>query len=437
MPNIRALFNSPIRKNFLANLFGIGVQLLYQIVLVPFYILYWGNNLYSDWIVLSAITVIFGMSDIGINSVIQNRFSIKYAEGNLSECNTLLSFNFIIISIVTVLSIGGATIYVATTDISRNLDLHLLSRGDASLIFILLLVNIFLNMYSGIPNAIFRGKHLNSKAVLIDQFAKLLTVAITFTCLLMSISITTMCILLVAPPLMALAYKCYATQRLFKWVPSLRIRDWGLMRTIFVQAIGFLSFPVSNAIVLQGFTLVVNKFFGADIVVLYNTTRTMCNFIKTLLATVLNSAWPEFSIAYGERNTARMSSLYYKSIKVSVLGAIVISIGLLILGPWVYSVWTHGQIPFNYSLMIAFLIVLITNTFWNSGYIALIATNNHITLGILNVATAALSIVAAIFVAQYTHNIAAIVYCTLIIDIVLIFFVHKHFQKIILAISHS
>ena len=101
MPNIRALFNSPIRKNFLANLFGIGVQLLYQIVLVPFYILYWGNNLYSDWIVLSAITVIFGMSDIGINSVIQNRFSIKYAEGNLSECNTLLSFNFIIISIVT------------------------------------------------------------------------------------------------------------------------------------------------------------------------------------------------------------------------------------------------------------------------------------------------------------------------------------------------
>lgn len=437
MLNIRAFINSPIRKNFLANLFGIGVQLLNQIVLVPFYILYWGNNLYSDWIVLSALTVIFGMSDIGINSVIQNRFSIKYAEGNHSECSTLLSFNFIIITIVASLSIGGTIVYVATSDISQNLDLHLLSRDDASLIFILLLVNIFLNMYSGIPNAIFRGKHLNSKAVLIDQFAKLLTVAITFTCLLMSISITTMCILLVAPPLMALAYKCYATQRLFKWVPSLRIRDWGLMRTIFIQALGYLSFPVCNAIILQGFTLVVNKFFGADTVVLYNTTRTMCNFIKTLLATVLHSAWPEFSIAYGERNTVRMSSLYYKSIKVSVLGAIVISLGILIFGPWIYSIWTHSQIPFDYSLTMAFLVVLVINTFWNTGCVVLIATNNHIELGLLDLFATILSIIAAVIVAQYTHSISAMVYCTLIIDVILTIFVHKKFKTIILKVAES
>lgn len=260
MPNIRALFNSPIRKNFLAYIFGTGVQLLNQIMLVPFYIIYWGNNLYSDWIVLSAIVVIFGMSDIGINSVIQNRFSIKYAEGNHSECNTLLSFNFVIISIVTILALGGASIYIASTDISRNLDLHVLSRSEASIIFILLIVNIFLNMYSGIPNAIFRGMHLNSKAVLIDQIAKLLTVAITLACLLMHIPITTMCILLVAPPMMALFYKYLVTRRLFRWTLDLHIHDWKLLRTIFIQALGFLSFPIGNAILIQGFTLVVNRF---------------------------------------------------------------------------------------------------------------------------------------------------------------------------------
>lgn len=335
------------------------------------------------------------------------------------------------------LGLGGVSLYLATTDISRNLDLHLLSRGEASWIFILLLANIFLNMYSGIPNAIFRGKHLNSKAVLIDQLSRLLTVAITLICLLVRIPMTTMCILLLAPPIIALIYKFFATQQLFKWVPSLSIRDWGLLRTIFVQAIGYLSFPICNAIILQGFTLVVNKFFGADIVVLYNTTRTMCNFIKTLLGTVLHSAWPEFSIAYGEKNTARMSSLYYKSIKVSVLGAIVISIGLLIFGPWVYSVWTHGQIPFNYSLMTAFLVVLVVNTFWNTGCIVLIATNNHIQLGLLYLLAAVLSLISAVIVARDTHNIALIVYCTLLVDVVLTLFVHKKFKSILLKVSES
>ena len=163
----------------------------------------------------------------------------------------------------------------------------------------------------------------------------------------------------------------------------------------------------------------------------------MCNFIKTLLATVLHSAWPEFSIAFGEKNTARMSDLYYKSIKVSVFGAVAISIGLLIFGPWIYSVWTHGQIPFNYSLMIAFLVVLIVNTFWNSGLIALIATNNHIEVGILDVTSAFLSIIVAIILARVTHNVATIVYSTLIIDVVLTFYVHRKFKKILLAISHA
>ena len=90
---------TPVRRNLIANLFGLGVNLLNQIVLVPFYIIYWGNELYSDWIVLSSLTAIFSMSDVGLNNVIQNRFSIKYSEGDIKECNSLLSCNFVIVTI--------------------------------------------------------------------------------------------------------------------------------------------------------------------------------------------------------------------------------------------------------------------------------------------------------------------------------------------------
>ena len=89
--------NSPIKRNIIANLFGIGVNLLNQIVLVPFYIIYWGNDLYGDWIVLSALTAFFGMSDIGLNSVIQNRFSIKYAQNSFKECSSLLVHTIVIV----------------------------------------------------------------------------------------------------------------------------------------------------------------------------------------------------------------------------------------------------------------------------------------------------------------------------------------------------
>ena len=79
----KRILSSPIRKNVVANLFGVGVNLLNQVVLVPFYILCWGKDLYADWIVITAVTAFFSMSDIGLNNVIQNRFAIKFAENDL------------------------------------------------------------------------------------------------------------------------------------------------------------------------------------------------------------------------------------------------------------------------------------------------------------------------------------------------------------------
>lgn len=42
----------------------------------------WGVEEYGDWILLTAIANIFGMTDAGLNSVTQNRFSIDYAQKN-------------------------------------------------------------------------------------------------------------------------------------------------------------------------------------------------------------------------------------------------------------------------------------------------------------------------------------------------------------------
>ena len=109
---IHGLLRSPIRKNLLANFFGVGVQLLNQIVLVPFYILFWGNDLYSDWIVISALTTIFAISDVGLNNVIQNRFSIKLSEKNFNECNALLTDNFILVFVTLLITMLGGAAFI-------------------------------------------------------------------------------------------------------------------------------------------------------------------------------------------------------------------------------------------------------------------------------------------------------------------------------------
>lgn len=428
----RISINSPIRKNIVANLFGIGVNLLNQIVLVPFYIIYWGNDLYSDWIVISALTAFFGMSDIGLNSVIQNRFSIKYAQNEKDECDSLLANNIAIVALIGSVCLLLGVGYVFLFNISQQMGLTTLSRLEGSIIFIMLLCQVFIQMFSGIENAIYRANHKASIAVYYDQLARLAIVVITFMCLLLSISLSVMSILICIPNLLLLFIKHINARKIYSFRFSVKLLNKRLLKEVIRPSVMFMSFPLANAIILQGFTLVINKFFNAEAVVLYNTTRTMCNFIKSFLNTIFFSVWPEFSIAYGKNDKMKMKALIKKAVRSSLSIAALICLGLLLLGPRIYDVWTQGHIVFSYALMIAFLVELMCNMLWNIKSVALVSTNNHSLLGLLFVGGALLSLVIALSISNIFNSMPLITYSLLIMDLPLILYVNYKVKKILM-----
>ena len=417
--------NSPIRRTFTANLFGIGVNLLNQIVLVPFYIVYWGNDLYADWIILTALTAFFSMSDIGLNSVIQNRFSIKLAENDSKECNSLLTDNFLIISILFVILVTGAFIYTQLFDLHKHMSINILSRAEADFIFMALIINVFIKMYSGVENAIYRATHHASRAVYCDQLAALSVVIITFIVLICHLPLWVLSLLLCVPNLLLVIFKYYDSRKYYAYRFSIQDIDIPLLKQVITPSLSFMSFPLGNAIVLQGYTLLVNKYFGADSVVLYNTTRTMCNFIKTILATVQNSIWPEYSISYGKRDFGRMRYLHRKAIKIAFLGSVAISLFLMVTGPYIYQFWTQNKVVFQYGLMAAYLLIIIVENLWTASGVTLMATNNHSVLGVFYVITTVLSLLLAVFVAQHSGNLSQIVLTMLLIHITLTIYTIK------------
>lgn len=387
--------NSPIRKNLLANGFGIGVQLLNQIVLVPFYILFWGNELYSDWIVISALTTIFAMSDVGLNNVIQNRFSIKQSEGNRKECDSLLTNNFLLVAASLLITLLGCITFVGIWDITEVMNLHLLNRAQANFVFLILVVKVFVGMFSGIENAIYRATHNASISVYMDQIGNLAVALLILGCILLKVSVTIMCVLICLPQLILLLVKHFHARKYYCYHFSLFYADWPLFKSVLWPSLSFMAFPLGNTIVLQGYTLVVNGFFGADAVVLYNTTRTLCNFVKTLLGTLQNSVWPEYSIAYGKKDFARMRHLHRKILKITIAVSFCAGVGILVLGPIIYKIWTHNAVDFSYSLMGVYVVAIFIESLWTSSSVTLMATNNHTKLGITYILSASLAIALA------------------------------------------
>lgn len=418
---LRKKIGSPIKRNIIANLFGIGVTLFTQIVLVPFYIYYWGNNLYSDWIVLTALTAFFSMSDIGLNTVTQNRFSILLAQNKKNECDSLLANNILIVSIIFIVVLAVSLSYVSVFDLTKQMNIHTLNRTETNIVFLLLMCRVFIGMYSTIEDAIFRATHNASKATYFNQYANLAVAVITLMMLILNNSMVFICAAICLPHLVLIIFKHWYSQRLYRYTFSFKDIDFKLLRNIATPSLSFLSFPLGNAIILQGYSLVINNFFGADSVVVYNTTRTMCNFIKTLLASVQSSVWPEYSISYGKLDYPRMRYLHRKTIKVAVLLSVVISVFLMIAGPVIYDIWTHSQIPFDRKLMSAFLVVLFIENLWSSSSVALLATNNHSHLGLFYVVTSVISLTCAGFIGNKS-SMPVIVLTTLFMQMPLCFY---------------
>lgn len=419
---ISFITNSPIRRNMIANLFGVCVQLLNQIVLVPFYILFWGNELYSDWIVISALSTIFAMSDVGLNNVIQNRFSIKLSEENYEECESLLTNNFILVAITMLFTLFACGVFVRLWDITKVMSLHLLTRHEANFVFIILIAKVFIGMFSGVENAIYRATHNASISVYMDQIGNLIVALTTLICILLKVPVTLLSILICLPQIVLTIFKYFHSKKYYNYKLSLKNVDFYLFKRILLPSLSFMAFPLGNTVVLQGYTLVVNSFLGADSVVLYNTTRTLCNFIKTFINTLQSAVWPEYSIAYGKKDFVLMRNLHRKILKITIVMSSLSGVGLLLLGPIIFKLWTHNSISFSYSLMVVYVFALFIESLWTSSSVALMATNNHTKLGSVYILSSCMCLLLSIIIANSFMSLWMIASSLILLHFIVAFF---------------
>ena len=212
------LCKSAIGKNLFANFYGVGVNLFNQILLVPFYLSFWGVEKYGDWIVLTAISTMFTMSDIGLNTVTANRFIIKFTEGNKQECTSLLTNNFILLLFTALIAIGGVIVFSFSFDIVKVIGLHVTGMNTARYVFILLTVQIFTGMFSAVINAVYRANSMTSKATFLDNSGRLLEALILFFGLLLKISLEVIVTFYLLPRLIILVYKQIDTKQLFPYI---------------------------------------------------------------------------------------------------------------------------------------------------------------------------------------------------------------------------
>jgi O-antigen/teichoic acid export membrane protein len=366
-----------IAKNYAANVFGMGVNFLNQIAMVPLFISLWGVTKYADWILITALSSFFTMTNVGLNTVTTNEFVIKYQQKDFATCTRLLTNAFFFVVVVGGLLLLLAVFVAFVWGFQGLLNTTVFTNTETSATFILVLFNVFVKMYGGIYGGIYNAVSKNYFNTIVQNILRLMELIVLFLGILLKVDIIPLIVVYNIPALAGVIFNHIYTHKWFDAVLSVRNFDKDTFKAMLKPSVAFMLMPLSYAVSNQGLVFVVNALLGPVVLVAFTTTRTLVNFLRSLMGFLATAIWPEISAAYGRNDKKTITNIYYRSVVITFVTTLAGIIALLFVGKPIYLMWTKHAIMFNEVFFIGMLFVLLVSCLWGLSSVIPLATNTH------------------------------------------------------------
>jgi O-antigen/teichoic acid export membrane protein len=381
---------------FGANTFSRLSTTLTQILSVPVFLTHWGPHLYGEWILLNAIPAYFGLSDVGFGSVAGNEMTMLAAAQNLDEALVVFQSVWVLTTVISGL-VGllliGAIWFIP---LDRWLHVNSLSTHDVRLIVLLLGLAVLLGMQETLFQSAFRcvGKYpLGTMAKSIVVLAAFLSTIIGVMLGLRPVPVT---ILYTVTNVLGVFALWILLRREVPWIRfGVEHARWSSIRRLTSPALSFMSFPVMNALNLQGVLVVVGHAMGPIAVVTFNTARTISRSAAQGMNLINNSIWPEVSAAFGAGDMDLARKLHRRACQLSILLCLSIIAVITLFGNWIWRVWTVGKIPTDPVLLYIMLLQMLLSSFWFTSSVVPLAINKHQRMARAMLAATALALLLA------------------------------------------
>ena len=382
---------SPARKNLLSNIISLVIRTGFVLFLIPFYINNLGNELYSDWIILYTLPAIFELTNFGINQAVNNTFSISYNQKEEMSEKIIthgLYFTFsigLIISSLILLSWEWLGLFEFLNIVSVNQD-------DSKLIVYFLTLKVFLDMIRGILSSYLFSNNLNHFTIYINTIQYVLESLIIISLLLTGKTLVLISSLLLIPSLISCLGLLIINTKKFKYYFDLNF-DFKYIKILLKPSYSFSLLSISEYILNQGFLIVLKKYYLSESLIIFNSAKTLTNYIKQIQALISTSVFPVFNVYYGKNKLKELLSLYFKSRNITFIIAAIICCSLYVFGEFIWKIWLSNTVYFDSTLFNILLLIQLIGSIWIISSNLIISTNNHLVFSQLYLVSSILSVV--------------------------------------------
>lgn len=376
-----------------ANAFGQAVTIGTQILLTPLFFAKWGAALYGEWLILSALPAYLTMADMGIGSAAGNEMTMRAGANDHTGAQQTYRGAFWIAGAASLIVLLLGLAFAGLKHFAGSPGTPHIDTDTASLILLLLAINVGMSFFGGVFSAGYRCAGRNGTGIVLGNSARLAEGVLTGALLLTGQGPLTVCVGIVLVKAGFLLGQAWHLPRICPWLYTPRAQaDTTLARRLIKPSLGFLAFPAAGALSMQGPIMLLGATLGGEVVAMFSAMRTLSR-IPMQLTNVLNaSVWPEMSRAFGAGDLGLVRQLHRRSASLTAVLVLGSCLVLGLLGPTISHLWLGHRATFNPAILHWLLAVSTVSSIWNASSIVLAATNSHARMGLAMVLTSGLSL---------------------------------------------
>ena len=413
-----------IKKGVASEIFANLIRVVIQVTGVPLFLLFWGDDGYGEWLILTAILGYLRLSNVGFGQATRNRMAMEVSAGHRDRALVYFqstSVLFVVIGALMMALVGLAA--YGAGHIHEFLNFEILSIEDLSWSLIILGAVIVINLQVEVLDAGFRCEgHYGLSTFLImlsDLVIFLLVVLVMVTGGNLVMGIT--CYLF--GTLFRFALLRIKLYHLGSWIVfGIKSASFRTIKEFTLPSLAFMAFPLGQAMGLQGTLIVIGAILGPPAVVIFNTVRMLSRYLVHLTVIFGRIGSPEIAFAYGRGDMALVRQVHWQICRIGFWAAIVVCGILAFMTPWILKIWTQDQInpwPGVYLTLLAAVLVWTAHALIGN---VLQATNNHQRLAVVFLIVSVIGLALAVPLTNI-FSLPGAALSTLLVELALLLYV--------------
>jgi O-antigen/teichoic acid export membrane protein len=354
-----------IIKNGIAAALQKSVKVAEQLLLIPFFIQYWGAEYYGEWLTLTIIPTSLALADFGFGTAAANSFILKYAAGDKQGAADVSKTGVLVLAFVVALAIGISLILVLLLGKYNLFAKSSIPSVEAMLAVTILLVARILNFFLPLFDAYYRAARRASISINLQTAIALTNVFVGFLILFNGGKVVEYSIAILVVTVIFNPIYIFTARNILK----LHKTNKGVFQNILVKqlvskGLGYLLSPIWQAIYYQGMTFVVRLVLGPIAVTTFTTIRTLIRSSAQAFGMTITATFPDFQFENGKGNTDKAKKIFIGVLILNIIIALTFIIGLTLFGETVYNWWTKNTLHISTGVWIAFIIGIFFYALW-------------------------------------------------------------------------